>query len=284
VHAWLDSKLGLDEQALRSELAAIATGLTATPVVHHNILTIDDVRKMVAILDLISSLQPKWEDHAVAIEAIRTKLDPNQPMPGCACCGEVFATEMERCRDGSDITGYSVPLCDLELLQLSAEERSAYNASDSTFRLCRSVYPVSEINHPDTYPLYHLHPEFVSPPLCGNGKLRAVPTVPPGSVQADCANLCKNCYNNVKHLNKIPKFSLKAGCDYGDIRRLPGEYRALSTGESMAVSRARPYSIMIKLMINQLPANRMKRRSGSSRAAGRSVAPPLHTQGTLNIH
>ena len=188
-----------------------------------------------------------YESIAEVAAIVSKSLDPDQPILACACCGEVYATEMERLRDGVAVTGYQVPLRDLDILKLTPDQRVNYFDTAFTYRPVRSVYPPrcqatdTTDNSPD---LYHLHKEFISETTA--------------DVEDHIATLCYRCHESVR-ARKIPRFSLAdsdgAGgtFDYGDIRRLtpPGEaetlYPPLTIAESMAISLDRPYGVMIQV-------------------------------------
>ena len=144
---------------------------------------------------------------------------------------------------------------DLIILRLTDDEKRLYFQKDAYLRHVQSVYPYTsnQTNIEETV-LYHLHPEFVSLPI-------AIDQTAPASgvpLHDRVANLCTRCYDSVIQ-QKVPQFSIASGCDYGDIRRLQNDsvYKPLSTGEAMAISRARPYSIIHKLTIAGRNSNRM---------------------------
>ena len=196
------------------------------------------------MLDRIKSYEQPWEGHRDILQRIASVFDPDQEILGCACCGEVHAMQREHIFGGIKPAGYSMVLRDLWLLRLNTDQILYHRGKDVVLRRIRSIYPVLDVLQVDSE-LYFLHPEFVT--KADSDEESKIDSI--RQVGDDEASLCLRCFNFLKD-NQIPKYSIASGCDYGDIRRLPDhaiDYKDLTIAESMAISRSRPYCIIVKV-------------------------------------
>lgn len=237
-HQWLDVRVAESVDAVLAELDVIYDQYMMNPPVLHEVLTLDDVVTIQDVLKLLRSFEQSSDRHSEVIDYIRNRLDPDQPMPACACCGEIYASAMDRPVSGEQVSGCERHVAELSILRLRPDEVNAYFAVEEQHRPCLSVYR-AVVENEVVY--YHLHPQFVN----GDG----------------VATLCMRCCHDIETHHRKPEFSLANGFDYGDIERLPGRasiHRPLTIAEQMAISKARPYCVMIKQYLERGAAHRFK--------------------------
>ena len=154
----MNGKVGTDVEALRSELAAVALGLRSG--LAHEVIAMTDISCILAVLDQLASCRVSFGTVKACVDEIRRRLDPEQRIVVCACCGERHALALEQLDDGVEVSGYRRRLVDLGILKLNDAQRAQYFAIDHRIRMARGVYPISATEGD----LYFLHPQFVSRP------------------------------------------------------------------------------------------------------------------------
>ena len=199
----------------------------------------EELRVALNLLKAIAKLTP---DEDLALERMREiafSMDPSQAIKSCASCGECYAENRDVRADGSKKIGHCrVHVEHLDILQLDALSKAKYLKIRPDFRCVASVYPIWDRvdSPPHGMKFYHLHPNLVA--------------------TDETCELCYNCENGLESgdYKKLYEFCLAKGHDYGDMRRLQTKsedwkrlYRDLSLGESSALSRNKPYAVMVQV-------------------------------------
>lgn len=271
------SRAGEDSTNLEAELESIAADYADDPSFRHEHLTAHEVAVILAMIGVLNSFEQKWVDHEKLIEKLNYQRDPNQDILSCACCGEQYATQTDGTPRKLEHTFVEVPLHDLSMLLLTPDESTEYFNQNFDYRQMRSIYPPAQTN-PGT-PLWHLHPEAVindnvttasqpetaipqhgssragavTPPVQEPGEHTppsGVPATPLGSgCEKHLATLCTACNTSILKKETMPQYAVAIE-DYCSIERIPdhaARFPPLAIGECMAISRARPYGIILKL-------------------------------------
>ena len=85
-----------DEDSLRNELARLLEQFETNPSFEHATTSASEIHSLIRFLDDIASFRQSWDDHKPLMEMIRHSLDPDQPIFGCASCGDVHEMQMEQ--------------------------------------------------------------------------------------------------------------------------------------------------------------------------------------------
>lgn len=132
-------------------------------------------------------------------------------LSACGCCG-VREFEM----GGTKTSEFHLE--QLSFLQLNENQREDYFQIPELYRKAASVYQAQDGR------LYHLHPEFV---------------------KDEAVKICQTCRKSLTK-EKLPKFSLAAGVDFGLIGRLSLPPPTLV--EELLISRSRIFVSLVKLV------------------------------------
>jgi hypothetical protein len=197
-----------------------------------------DFMLLYKLLLSFKSMKPDEKKIVNAIKKMAVEFNPEQPILACAACGEMYAVERDLFPNGDKKISTDLYLVEnLVLLKLSNDEKTDYCKILNKYRCIQSVYPIWTGTNDESFRLqdfFHLHPNLVDT----NGR----------------CHLCTNCVVGLK-TNKLYKFCIANGFDYGDLRRLRQSvpenesnlYRDLTVGEGITLSKSRPYAIVIQV-------------------------------------
>lgn len=124
-------------------------------------------------------------------------------------------------------TFHNVALKDLKVLRLSVEQQSTLEAIPLRSRRTFSYYESS-----DGY-VYHLHLEFIT-------------SASENDILVEQATLCGKCKQNCADDQTIPKFSIAAGVDFGDPKRV--HLPELSLIKQCVIYRGIAFVVIVKLL------------------------------------
>ena len=221
--------------------------------------SVEDAKTVIQLISQLQNYTQSWETHQEVIDEIRRLFDPNQKMLACSCCGEVWAEKFEAPQYSIKKEHKAVvPLDDLDLLQLTQGEIDYYYSKNATFRRLKSILPNTFNTYADAVEQgwthhYHLHPELVIvEDASSTSSSSSSSSSSSTNANRTWAPLCKGCSESIFEKKTIPKWSIAAGCDYGNIDRLKkpdgSEWlRASTIAENMATSLGRPYYVCAKV-------------------------------------
>jgi hypothetical protein len=192
---------------------------------------------VINLIDLLVSLEQDPVHHDNCIRRLQDKINPDQPILSCACCGERWAKQME------GMNFVQKELSNLNLLKVMQDIKTEYYNIDEENRQAWGIYPQNS-RPEDMTELFHLHPQFVTGQTRTNVETGQDESVP---LLEHVATICNNC-NKALSSNKLPEFSLAKGLDYGDITRIPQYIEKFGTpniADRMVIGLAIPYSKII---------------------------------------